>query len=405
MISINLDKTAFDQPFDPVSSQGVMRFAVNTQDQFNSALNGLSPFERMVYTPPTQLAITSGILATPTLALHTVAAESGVTDDLDSIPASNDRFLVLRAAPGHTISINHGRDNIYTLTGGAFVLTGNRIAMLWGRAGVWSLIAMKRPLDNVSATSDPAPSNDNTQNYNAGSVWINTTLNRPWICLNGASGEAVWELIGSWRNGFSIRAADTVLGVGCNATGAGTTTVANDSENTYILHETAATIGAQSRFNTSGGASATLRMAYNSIIEILIRTGSDTSSQRLWFGLRNNSGAVLNDVDVLPASNDFVGFRYSTVAGDTGWRPVLHDGTTQNTGVAIGTVVADTVYKLKIRVDSANLRAFFSVNNGAEQMMSTNFPALSVDFSAFGAVYTQVNAIRSFLLSRCKVNW
>ena len=47
---------------------------------------------------------------------------------------------------------------------------------------------------NYTATTDPASSNDNTQDYNPGSHWVNTTNGRVWICQSAATGAAAWAL-------------------------------------------------------------------------------------------------------------------------------------------------------------------------------------------------------------------
>lgn len=49
-------------------------------------------------------------------------------------------------------------------------------------------------LNNVAAIMDPAASNDNTQDYAAGSLWVNTTNGRVWICQSAVTGAAAWAL-------------------------------------------------------------------------------------------------------------------------------------------------------------------------------------------------------------------
>jgi hypothetical protein len=48
--------------------------------------------------------------------------------------------------------------------------------------------------NSFAATADPAVGNDGTQDYAAGSLWINTTAspNRAWVCVSNATGAAVW---------------------------------------------------------------------------------------------------------------------------------------------------------------------------------------------------------------------
>jgi hypothetical protein len=51
--------------------------------------------------------------------------------------------------------------------------------------------------DNLSATTDPTRSDDNTQDYSVGSRWFNTTASRAWTCLSAATSAALWALDGT----------------------------------------------------------------------------------------------------------------------------------------------------------------------------------------------------------------
>src|SRR5215510_13195667 len=46
--------------------------------------------------------------------------------------------------------------------------------------------------NNFAGTVDPAVGNDNTQDYAVGSLWLNTSSSRAWICQSAATGAAVW---------------------------------------------------------------------------------------------------------------------------------------------------------------------------------------------------------------------
>jgi len=48
--------------------------------------------------------------------------------------------------------------------------------------------------NNVVATTDPTVNSDNTQDYAAGSIWVNTTNGRAWTCVSAATGAATWAL-------------------------------------------------------------------------------------------------------------------------------------------------------------------------------------------------------------------
>jgi len=51
--------------------------------------------------------------------------------------------------------------------------------------------------NNLSATTDPGVSNDSSQNYSAGSVWVNKSASRVWTCTDPTAGAAVWVESGS----------------------------------------------------------------------------------------------------------------------------------------------------------------------------------------------------------------
>lgn len=48
---------------------------------------------------------------------------------------------------------------------------------------------------NISAVVDPTVSNDYTEQYTTGSLWYNTATNKLWICMNNASGAALWKIL------------------------------------------------------------------------------------------------------------------------------------------------------------------------------------------------------------------
>lgn len=50
-------------------------------------------------------------------------------------------------------------------------------------------------LCNFSASVDPTVSNDSTLGYSVGSIWVNTTSSRVFVCLNSSGGAAVWKRV------------------------------------------------------------------------------------------------------------------------------------------------------------------------------------------------------------------
>lgn len=409
MQSIATDKTAFDRSYDPISSQGVMRFAVDVEQMIDDILNGESTndepsFDKLLLTDQTEKTIASGAITAPTLAFHTVKAESGTTDDLDTISASNNTFLFLKAKAGHTIAIRNGTGNIWSSSGVEMSMTGNRVAMLFCQGGQWSLIGMNIPHMNQSATADPGSTADAQAGYSVGSIWINTTLDRAWECVDASSGAAIWKLISPWKNEVLIAphgAAAGYVQVGIVTSAAGAAATVADADGLWTQHTTAASAGDFVYVELNGRNY--FRPAHNPYAEITIKTGSVVTLQRLWIGL---GSALPTNVDTLAAGTKFIGWRFSTVAGDAGWIPVLNDGGTQSVGSAQGgTVLASTVYRFKIRVDAALTTAYLSVNDGAEQALSTNFPAIGTDMGTEIELITTTAAARSLLVGPHKVNW
>jgi hypothetical protein len=46
---------------------------------------------------------------------------------------------------------------------------------------------------NLSATTDPTVSSDAAAGYAVGSTWINTTLDKVFVCVDSSNGAAVWR--------------------------------------------------------------------------------------------------------------------------------------------------------------------------------------------------------------------
>jgi hypothetical protein len=66
------------------------------------------------------------------------------------------------------------------------------------------------------------------------------------------------------------------------------------------------------------------------------------------------------------------GFRFSTNASDAGWVGIVKDSA-QSTTASIASVVANTVYILRMRKVGGTI--YFSVNDGPETVQTTNVPA------------------------------
>lgn len=401
MEAVQLDKRGFATPLTPISSQGMMRFGVDLQNKLAAFLNGTLAASRFLFTASTELTIAAGVLAAPTLHFHSVAAESGTSDVLDTIGAANNFAVVLKAKSGHSIGLSDGTGNINIPGGGILPLSGNRIALLYCTGGQWTVIGQNRPLINFTATRDPGNTDEAGAGYSVDSLWINTTLKRAWVCIDSTTGAALWKWISPPLNGFGARAANTVwTGVGAETptvTAGITPTVKNTAEGIFVLYTgTADTTGRNVNTNAN-----LVRPAYSPIVEYFIRTDSSLSGMRFWVGIF--SGGAANIDTLLPIKG--IAFRF-TQGVDTGWTPILCDGSTQAVGTTIGTVAINTAYKLRIRVDNANSTVYFSVNDSVEQSMTSHYPASATDMGYGVSVDSSTGGSAPLLaVATVEVNW
>lgn len=111
-------------------------------------MTGIVSLDGLFFREEAQVTIASGVL-TLAQAFNVVSAESGVTDDLDTISISNTLPLtfegvayrpvvVLKAAAGHTITIRDGVDNIEC--GSTIALSGDTLVVLMQFGADWHAI-------------------------------------------------------------------------------------------------------------------------------------------------------------------------------------------------------------------------------------------------------------------------
>lgn len=143
-----------------------------------------------------------------------------------------------------------------------------------------------------------------------------------------------------------------------------------------------------------------VRRSHNPIMTCVMRT-SVITNLRFWVGLIS---ADVTAVDTIAGATEFAGFRFSTVAGDTTFKAITKDASTQNAGVNVGAaVVASTAYVLRMRIDSANGLVYFSVNGSAEVSLNANLPAVSTNLGLVFRPIATTTTIASMSLSRLYV--
>ncbi len=167
------------------------------------------------------------------------------------------------------------------------------------------------------------------------------------------------------RSWFSVRASNaTRASNGIVTTGFGTATNNTDSITGLTKYTTSSVLGSFAGIEST--AFTELPVNASPIFTSVIKTDSAITNQRLWAGLFS---ATLSDSD--DQSGSYIAFRHSTVAGDTGWRAIVDNGTTQTVSSNIGTISTSTYYYLEIRADYQNSKCYFQVNNGGWTTVSS----------------------------------
>jgi hypothetical protein len=93
--------------------------------------NGDLPDPLAFNNAPTTLTLSGGAVAA-TQNLHIIAAETGTTDDLDTINGLTDRqLLIIKADTGDTITVKHATGNVHFDSGNDFELSGDSWLLLF----------------------------------------------------------------------------------------------------------------------------------------------------------------------------------------------------------------------------------------------------------------------------------
>lgn len=99
-------------------------------------------------------------------------------------PAPFGSFMAGYGPPAGSLGIN-GDTYIDVLNNATFY--GPKTAGSWG-----SPKAFVVPQSNLTSNTNPSITNDSSQGYAAGSVWVNTGTNVVWFCADAAVGAATW---------------------------------------------------------------------------------------------------------------------------------------------------------------------------------------------------------------------
>lgn len=179
----------------------------------------------------------------------------------------------------------------------------------------------------------------------------------------------------------------TTIGFAAAPTLTATTSSVDDASGPLLNHATSTTSG-----NASGVISAytICRRDWIPTYETIIRTGAAITSIRLWIGLFSASPDASSDPAIHIAA-----FRYATDADGTAfWRTVTKDGTTINAVESSVAIAADTVYRLRIRVNTAGEVLFF-INGTLIATHTTQLPGATTLLGYGNRVTTLTNASRA----------
>jgi hypothetical protein len=364
-------------------------------------VNGATALERLTFGTPQSVTINAGTFAASAKTRYIVDTQgAAATDDLDAITGlAVGQIVILQIANNaRVVVIKHNLANgFFNLTGGDITLTDtNRTFMgMWNgsrcvQIGNPNLTLQLREFVDVAPVAVSAltvPDN----------AVVTTGYGAPWLAM--VPGMAA-------RNRFAIRASAAAVVSDMIATpatiGTAVFTEANQEDSTYINMATIATAGTVSGWATTFNL---VQRRHSPTLNILVRTPADITSLRYWIGFFS---AAITNVDDAAAGTQVMGFRFSTIAGDAGWRAICDDGTTATIGAdTMPILTADTPYMLRIRVDgSGGGTVYFSVNNNTEMAINTNVPVAGQNLGLACYLVNQVAAARSLRFGRaeCEFN-
>lgn len=198
-----------------------------------------------------------------------------------------------------------------------------------------------------------------------------------------------------------IARTSNIYGIGIangTFTGSGGTAV-HQANNLFSRHLTAAAAGSGAGWYqtlTSG------QFRHDPTLWVVLRTGpTDITNIRFWIGLTHASAFI--DADDMAALQHYAAFRYSTVAGDSGWVGATKDGTTQNVTSTVASIAANTEYLLKIRLTST--ACYFSVNGGTEVASSSNLPTTTTEHRVSCIMFSQEAVAKEWAFSRALMTY
>lgn len=170
------------------------------------------------------------------------------------------------------------------------------------------------------------------------------------------------------RTFFSTHVSHVWTDMGClTSTIAGSSALQSDTGGQFQRFTTAASANVQSGWRMTGLQAFP---EHDPDYIYRIRTGSSVANIRLWVGGFNALPVGASDV----TTNRAVGFRFSTVAGDTGWKGFYSSSSSVMTFTPVITsVVASTIYDMRITVSTDGTLITFTINGVTETLVPSSF--------------------------------
>ncbi len=329
----------FNSPLGQLDS--AIDTALTTANDLKSGIDG---FTQLSLSTTTTLTISSGVI-TATRSRHLVDTEASATyDDLDTINGgvAGDVLVLQSVTSARVVVVKHGTGNIF--------LNGYDVHL-------------DNPRKTLTLLHD-------------GTRWV----------LVGAPPQRInrRQMRVLFNEGTSILAGHAPI------YSFGTPTSVGEVNGIHTLYTSAAT--AVSNAGVQSGSALT-QPRYNPSFTIWLRTSSNISSIRWYIGF--NTGTIYAAGDNLPSTGvSGVVFRYSTIAGDAGFRPVTSNGTTQTVHAQLGANLAiNTAYRLQISI--VNGVAYFSVNDSSYFSTALTMPAPTTGLLWTAHLQTQENVAKA----------
>lgn len=240
-----------------------------------------------------------------------------------------------------------------------------------------------RTVDNLTASTNPAATDDSGSGYHVGSMWYRPATGEMWTCTDATSTAAVWVpragqfsnpryrfyaytdcvmgstsgfIIDHWRTNFSGTGSQIgAIAIGSfNALGIysldlGTTTTGRCS----------LVSGTFTQVKLGGGQA---RFASRAAIHAL-STGTETYTTRIGF-IDSETGE----------STDGCFFRYTDGVNSGKWQAVCRSNGTETTADTGVTPVADTFQRFEVVVNAAGTSVAFNIDGSLVATITTNIP-------------------------------